>query len=303
MRASAPAKSFASPAAVSSGHSVPSLPQFGSVDLDEICVEYKIEEGCIFFDTDHIVTILQLNKQRRKEGFKFNDQKLLKSGLNPKDCFEYNGTKWPFIFLQTVHVLIESIRGGKDGFNTYLISALNHKLCQLQQSNVSTENDPTNGRSASVKDMRDRLITLCKENKSELLNALVMISSSRDTQSQVSKKSDVLVLILSKSKHVKSTVDQAVKTMYEALYPVTSEDLINAQENHHGRRLIQSMKKLVPGILSSEHDEFQTQRKQKDEFLSVLNPIRTVTGQFINPSRLFDVHQFRYPFLPKDIHV
>ena len=308
VRASAPAKSFASPEAVSSNHIVPSLPQFGSVDLDEISVEYKIVEGRIFFDTDHIVTVLQLNKQRKKEGFKFIDQKLLKNGLNPKDCFEYNGTKRPFISLQAVHVLIESIWGGKDGFNTSLISSLNHKLSQLQRSNVGTENDPTSGGSASAKDMRDRLITLCKENKSEFLNALVvMISSSKDTESQVSIQSDDLVLILSKSceksKHGKSTVDQAVKTMYKTLYPVTSEDLINARENHHGRRLIQSMKKLVPGILPSEHDEFQTQRKQKDEFLSVLNPFRTATGWFINPSRLFDVLQFRYPFLPKDIHV
>ena len=93
-----------------------------------------------------------------------------------------------------------------------------------------------------------------------------MISSSRDTESQISRKSDDLVLILSRSKHVKSTVDQAVKTMYETLYPVTSEDLINAQENHHGRRLIQSMKKLVPGILSSEDDEFQTQENRKMNF-------------------------------------
>ena len=42
--------------------------------------------------------------------------------------------------------------------------------------------------------------------------------------------------------------------------------------------LIQSMKKLVPGILPSEHNEFQIQRKQKNEFLSVLNPFRTATG-------------------------
>ncbi|KAJ8042552.1 hypothetical protein HOLleu_13637 [Holothuria leucospilota] len=72
------------------------------------------------------------------------------------------------------------------------------------------------------------------------------------------------------------------------------EDLINLEENYSGTRLVEELRKLLPGIIPSQKEESEQKSQYLREFLSSLEPQRTPTGWRLNPHSLIALLSFKY---------
>ena len=87
-----------------------------------------------------------------------------------------------------------------------------------------------------------------------------------------------------------------VKELFGEMYPITTRELINIEENYSGVRLIHRLRKFIPtvppyAVINKEKKVFNT------EFEALLKPHRIPSGWAIDVDCLLKLLRFRYPYV------
>lgn len=86
------------------------------------------------------------------------------------------------------------------------------------------------------------------------------------------------------------------------MYNFTTEDLVHLEENFSGTRLMEELRKKLPGIIPSQRQERAFKKILDAQFKTILLPKRTKTGWSVDPQRLTEILSFKYFWLEKNVH-
>lgn len=126
------------------------------------------------------------------------------------------------------------------------------------------------------------------------LPGFTLKSEKHHQNSQTEKKSD-------KNQH-ETLLDEICREKSGPIPFLSAEDLIYLEENLSGTRLVQQLRKKLPGVLASYSKEMSLKRQYFKEFRTILLPRRIATGWQIDPFRLLEVLSFMYYWLEGEKH-
>ena len=101
----------------------------------------------------------------------------------------------------------------------------------------------------------------------------------------------------------KKLVLEAVTQFYKEQCPFSAEDMLHIQENFSGVRLMEAMRKKLPGLVPSVCQERKVRLESRESFRAVLLPRETPTGWSVDPTRLLEVLLYKYHYLDKNVMV
>ena len=95
----------------------------------------------------------------------------------------------------------------------------------------------------------------------------------------------------------------AVTQWHSSHYSFLAEDLFHIGENLSGVRLMEALRKKLPGLMPSVTQDRNIKKASKKSFRDVLLPKRTATGFCVDPKRLLEVVLHKYHYLEWDVHI
>lgn len=284
----------------------------GKISVEGMDVGFITEEEALCLATTPIFSVLGLAEHKTKRGFKFIDTYLANQGLDPKSCFIMNGKKRPYMKLNAIQALIVGVpvkmmdETKKTYFSSVLLKAVQNQMLKQYTGKQVIKDRDTSRSGNPIIDCINHDRSCSKE---VLLDSLSdMIGSNKKTQvSELKLTTDDLISVLhtASERSVKAAkiVKGCVTSLYKILNPTTPETLINVRENTSGTRLMDQMRKIVPGILPSRAKEQEALWEMSRQFLAILQPKRCSTGWYIEPTRLMAVLLYKYQFFEGKIYV
>ena len=130
----------------------------------------------------------------------------------------------------------------------------------------------------------------------------VICGKSKDSFS-LNKEDLVTVLTSNLTNTRKKIISETVKSCYRTLHPVSPKQTVYLADNFKGYRLLNELRKIVPGVLPSEQEEISARNDYKESFGACLSPTRTSLGWQVDIGRVLDVLKFKYPFITSEMVV
>lgn len=144
--------------------------------------------------------------------------------------------------------------------------------------------------------MEECLTSTYKGKKNQLCDGIGKLIKSDYDHDGIFGKDDVVNIL----KKVPSSKKRKRRSLLQEIVDENSKkhlsvvDLIHLEENFSGTRLVEELRRLLPGVIPSQRDEREQKSTYWREFLSILKPQRTATGWRIDPSQLIDLLSFKY---------
>ena len=289
----------------------------GKMPFGNLFIDCMISKEIVYIGTDDSFQFLGILNKKKREGFTVIDKHLERSGLDPDNCYMKRGNKRAYITVEAARALVISAPTKmisseiKMSFTKNLVLFLQHitvSRCEehrfrIIESGSNSEPD----KHSPVDIIHDAIQVHFQGNRTDFLNALSdMISATRREKEKLLTQDEIVYVLQrahDKSKKGAKAVMESITRLYKHLNPVTPEDIIHVRENSSGTKLMEDLRKLLPGVIPPRSEEIKTLGRISEEFLSVLLPRRTSTGWYIDPSRLVEVLLFRYPFLEEELHL
>ena len=101
----------------------------------------------------------------------------------------------------------------------------------------------------------------------------------------------------------KKIISDTVKSCYHILHPVSPKQTIYLADNCKCYRLLNELRKIVPGVLPSEQEKMSARDAYKEAFGACLSPTRTSLGWQVDIGRVLDVLKFKCPFITSEMVV
>ena len=264
----------------------------GWVQFFDKQIQYTIQSGKVFLP---VIDIPLVKNYTDKKGYSKLYEIFQKSGMDPTAYFiVFRMGKHQHRLVSVIGVLhiLQNLNLGDKSQRQQLSSELplvlerivvhdiQNTMVKQQPNDLGTLLQGTYGNSAArfVKDL-SKIIGKAKENFT--LNKEDFVTLLTDNLSNARKKN----------------FSEVVKTSYQILHPVSPKDTIHISDNFKGYRLLNELRKIVPGVLPSQNDEKLTRRDYIKSFNACLLPLRTSTGWQVNVARLLDVLKFKYPYI------
>ena len=258
-------------------------------------VECKILHKQIFVPLIPLTDDLGLKKHISNYGYKFIDSHLRKNGFQEEKTFLYLRNQRSHILLVALLKLCSLISFGyKDQLRQLkddLVLGLEVLACRQTHSQESTP-------------LENFISNYYNGDKREFLNDVskaFIKEKVANVKEPLFTKDDFRYLIQD-TKNKDLFMDCMIEAYKEA-HPLSGKDIVYYEVNYSGTRLMEALRKKIPGIFPSQKDERDAKKWFNKAFKAVMLPRRISTGWFINPKRLLQVLMFRYPFLGEDLSI
>ena len=271
-------------------------------------IHFIVTKKQLFLQHSPIFEELKLTSNKINYGYKVVDKHLQEAGLNPKDNFvSYNGhgrERTHISFLAMLHILDSKKLGDatiKRSFKNALCLQVNNLAIDSPCLGQRKEDDATTDKSKISWFISEKY----HGNKSEFLHDLLKLIGSPTVGSLTIDANDLIDTFTKGISHhsKRQVLTETVHTMYKELHPVCPEDTIHLSENEKGTRLLDGLRKLLPGILPSQMAERVAKGRSKKAFNAILCPRVCSTGIYIDPTRLLTLLRLKYPYLGEEIHL
>jgi hypothetical protein len=298
-------------------------------------IECVTSSDQLFVSCADIVTILNIGKHIKKEGYALIKKKLTKNDIDPETCFiSRDNNEMLFMSVNAILCMLGMKIGNKIKKNELrksLFDILQKGYVQKLQMCSSTS--PTKSRSSKSPltqsvSKKPRLViqkSLSKKKKAgamkktfidiyrkhfrgkkeflEAMSSLVRLDSPNSTDFDGTLSKEDCVEMLSNVKKKKSNLlNEIIEDGARSNGYITAEDCIYMSENYSGTRFVEELRKRLPKNFATRREEQTLRDYIKIEFASILIPTRTATGWMVSPERLLEVLRYKMYYLESPQH-
>ena len=258
-------------------------------------VKCKVLNNQIFVSLKPLSDDIGLKKHISNYGYTHIDYHLRNIGFQEEKSFLYSSKQRSHILLFALLKLCSVISFGyKDKLKQLkddLVIGLEVLACAQTNSNTNTS-------------LENLINNHYNGDKKEFLNDVSRAFSKErvaNTKEPLFTKDHFMYLIRD-TKNRDLFMECMIKAYKEA-HPLSGKDIVYYEVNYSGTRLMEALRKKIPGIFPSQREERDAKKRFDKAFKAVMLPRRISTGWFINPSRLLQVLMFRYPFLAEELSI
>ena len=289
--------------------SIPLVEATGTVAFNGHLTTYVMHNKKIYIEINMFPFIREHINHR---SYHFMDSCLVREGLVPYDCYITTSKAFKRSHIHTKALLLllkKSFKRHKKNCETAVMDLADLKdniilsLICSQPGSCGAKSKTPNKLSQIIHEAFH-----CKENFLEATANLVSQKNGNSVKNSenISLHKDDLLNFLQlsfKCPSKQKTMISAVTQWYLLHNPISAQDLLYIGENLSGVRLMEALRKKLPGLLPSVTQDRTERRASKKSFRDVLLPKRTATGFCVDPKRLLEVILHKYHYLEGDVHI
>ena len=177
-------------------------------------------------------------------------------------------------------------------------------ICQRRHSSDKQASDKQSSASTihDKKDLNSFVAHFYNSNTYLFMKDLAKLVCA-DNNVSLSKEDIMHFLNKCKAWTKKKVLLHCLQSYYSTQYPVEPLQTLFMSENFTGERQRIELRKSFPGLFATEKMERLTKKQLEASFESCILPMRSAWGWHIDPERLLQVLNFRYPFLQSPVQL
>ncbi|KAJ8019052.1 hypothetical protein HOLleu_42605 [Holothuria leucospilota] len=286
----------------------------GTIVLNNQEVRTRNYQNWAFLYCKDIFKALNMTSHIQKRGYTMLDKRLQKLGFSLDQVFLTEGhpNQRKFIRVDAIYGMVSEGKGKSKvskaaelNVKKDLLSFLNTKFMNPENTEKSEtqKNKWRKGRTPKKQrlnvlhgKLKDCLESTYKGEKKPFCDGMSKLIGPKKSENYFFSKEDIVEIL--KKVPLKRSTKNAQNLLEEIVFEnskcLSVQDLINIEENYSGTRLVEELRKLLPGVIPSQKRESIQKSAYLREFVATLGPQRTPTGWRINPDRLLDLLCFKY---------
>ena len=296
---------FSDDSTSSPGNDITVTPISGKVNVNNKMTTYIVESGKVWVE---IRMFPFLRQHINKRAFHFIDEALSREGLYPESCFRTTSRRYKRSHGHTkaLHTILDHCFSHRKQECLTAKSLLDDikdaiicNLIEKQACKANTRPVPDSEKLAEFvhEELGSKMDCL------KAMSCLVKPVSLSGPSALFLNKEDLLSLLdlASNCPTKKKLVTEAVACYYRKKHMFTAEELLHIEENFSGVRLMDALRKKMPGIMPSLAQERKYRKASRTAFRATILPRKCATGYYIDPRKLLEVFLHKYHFLEDTI--
>ena len=287
------------------------VPVSGSVRLHGQPTSYVVHKDKVFIE---IRAFALFTRHIGHRGYGHLQQALTAEGLDPSlCCVTCSGQyKWTHMTSKALLLLVHNFFVCNSVERQMIVDSVDElkDIIIVHLLNKDPQNRPMSNTFISKRNSEKLTDFVAKEigSKEAFLETISQLIASPQKivtglNSMYLDKDDLMQIFLSAAKcpSKRGLVRDAVTQYFSQQHPFSAEEMLFIQENFSGVRLIDAMRKKIPGLIPSVCQERTARISSRKAFRAVLLPKQTATGWRVDPMRLLEAILHKYHFVTDDV--
>ena len=289
----------------SPGNDITVTPISGKVNVNSKMTTYIVESGKVWVE---IRMFPFLQQHINKRAFHFIDEALSREGLYPESCFRTTSRRYKrsHVHTKALHTILDHCFSHRKQecltAKSLLDDIKDAIICNLIEKQACKANTRPVPDSEKLSEFVHEELGSKKDFLKAMSCLVKPVSLSGPSALFLNKEDLSSLLDLASNCPTKiKLVTEAVACYYRKKHMFTAEELLHIEENFSGVRLMDALRKKMPGIMPSLAQERKYRKASRTAFRATLLPRKCATGYYIDPRRLLEVLLHKYHFLEDTI--